>query len=196
WKRDLPLLGAVVKTVFSIEIPHGLGDLDHLFEYDPQILTLIPTLSNHEGTTAEGVDGGLDVAGSPTVYAGVFKRMRQAGVAPSVLIDADVEQVSAARDVGGERVLLYTGGYARVGPQGDPGELARIEEASIAAVELGLSVAAGGGLTRRNLPDLLSIPMIDEVVIGHAIMARAMFIGFENAVQEILDLMPRGAEEP
>ena len=111
------------------------------------------------------------------------------GGAGTLVIDPERDQVDASAEVGADYVEFHTGAYANATVEEVAGELDRIAEAAARAIGSGLVFNAGHGLTVRNLTAVSSLPGLNEVNIGHSIMARAIFIGLEAAVTEILDIL-------
>ncbi|MDH4281348.1 MAG: pyridoxine 5'-phosphate synthase [Myxococcales bacterium] len=123
--------------------------------------------------------------------AEVVRRMRDCGVRVSVFVDPEPSPIEWAADLGADRVELYTEPYARAFEQGGEAlrtALRRYRAAAEHAVRHGLGVNAGHDLDLTNLPTLLSLGQIDEVSIGHALIARALFVGLKTAVSEYLQV--------
>ena len=120
----------------------------------------------------------------------MVKTLRDAEIVASIFIDADVEQVRAAHKIDAQRVELHTGRYCDARLQKDRDrELARILDAVKAAAKLGLGVAAGHGLSYENVQPVAAIAEIDELNIGHSIIARAIFVGLDRAVRDMKALL-------
>jgi len=123
------------------------------------------------------------------VRAGV-ERLREKGIAVSIFIDPDIVQVGRAKAVGADIVELHTGIYADADdPDDAQRELEKVRIAAIAATEMGLTAHGGHGLTYRNIQPIAAIGEIDEVSIGHSIVARAVLVGMDLAVREMLALL-------
>jgi pyridoxine 5-phosphate synthase len=116
-------------------------------------------------------------------------RLREAGVRVSLFIDADKAQIEAAVRVGAPVIEIHTGHYATARGEAQQTELARIHEAAMYAASLGLHVNAGHGLHYHNVQPIAAIPVMRELNIGHAIIARAIFSGLGEAVREMKRLM-------
>ncbi len=148
-------------------------------------MTLVP--ERREELTTEG---GLDVAGSREHVARVVKNLRDGDITVALFIDPDLEQLRASHKVNAQRVELHTGRYCEArDPQDRERELSRIVDAAKAARKLGIGVAAGHGLNYDNVGPIARIAGIDGLNIGHAIVARAVLVGFERAVRDMLALM-------
>ncbi|MEC9341136.1 MAG: pyridoxine 5'-phosphate synthase, partial [Pseudomonadota bacterium] len=130
-------------------------------------------------------EGGLDVAGAERRIADAVARLTDAGCRVSLFVDPDPEQLEAAARTGAPLIELHTGAYAEQLGTARDGELARLRRAALRARELGLAVNAGHGLHRHNLEPIVALPGVEELNIGHAIVARALFVGMREAVSEI-----------
>jgi pyridoxine 5-phosphate synthase len=150
----------------------------------PDVVCLVPE-RRQEVTT----EGGLDVAGQQARLTEVVGGFNADGIEVSMFIDPDRDQVDASKAVGATYVELHTGAYADAKGAKVDNEFRRIENAGLYAQDVGLIFNAGHGLSVRNLAPIAAIPGLHEVNIGHDIIARAIFIGLENAVQEILDIL-------
>jgi len=153
----------------------------------PEDVCLVP--ERREELTTEG---GLDVASQVARLKEVCTRLDESGVRVSLFIDADKAQIDAAKETGAPVIELHTGHYADLGEisrWGQEQELARIQAAAEYAHGLGLQVNAGHGLHYHNVQPIARIAEIVELNIGHAIVARAVFAGFAEAVREMKRLM-------
>ena len=151
----------------------------------PQDVCLVPE-RRQELTT----EGGLDVAGHLDQVTDACRRLKAAGIRVSLFIDPESAQLEAAVAAAAPVVELHTGRYADCAPGPDQErELARIRAAAAYGAGLGLKVNAGHGLHFGNVQAVAAIPEIAELNIGHALVAEAIFIGWENAVREMKRLM-------
>lgn len=151
----------------------------------PADVCLVP--ERREELTTEG---GLDVVGRRESIAAACRRLGAAGIRVSLFIDPDSEQLHAARDVGAPVVELHTGCYAdATADEERQQELARLQRAAALGQELGLQVNAGHGLTVANVGPVAALPGVRELNIGHALVARAIFIGLDGAVREMKQAM-------
>ncbi|HOV73815.1 MAG TPA: pyridoxine 5'-phosphate synthase [Candidatus Hydrogenedentes bacterium] len=182
--RDVELLRQVLLVRLNLE----MGATDEIIRIahriKPDVVCLVP--ENRQEITTEG---GLDVASQKTRLKKVVSGFNKAGIEVSMFIDPDNKQIDASAAVGAKYVELHTGCYANAKGDAVFEELDRLFAAADHAQQAGLVVNAGHGLTVRNLPLVAEIPGLHEVNIGHDIMARALFIGLENAVTEILDVL-------
>ena len=135
-------------------------------------------------------EGGLDVANQKERVQSAVRQLSLANIQVSLFIDPELEQIRAAAAVKAPVVELHTGKFAAASnPQQRKKELDKIWQAAVLAQELGLVVNAGHGLDYHNVQDIAAIPGIHELNIGHAIVARAIFDGIEEAVKEMKRLM-------
>ncbi len=183
--RDLQILRRTVHTRLNLEMA-ATGDMvKTAYDVKPDMATLVP--ERREELTTEG---GLDLLAQRDQVRKVVKTLRDAEIVASIFIDPDVEQVRAAHKIDAQRVELHTGRFcdARVQKERDL-ELARILDAVKAAAKLGLGVAAGHGLSYENVRPIAAIAEIDELNIGHSLIARAIFVGLDRAVRDMKALM-------
>lgn len=152
----------------------------------PETVCLVPE-HRQEVTT----EGGLDVAGQTGRLKEVVAGMHAHGIKASMFIDPENAQVDASAETGADFVELHTGAYANAHGEAAEKELERLRACSAHVLQTGLVLHAGHGLTIRNLEPVARIRGLHEVNIGHDILARALFIGLEAAVKEILDILRR-----
>jgi pyridoxine 5-phosphate synthase len=152
----------------------------------PNIICLVPE-RRQEVTT----EGGLDVAANLPALTETRKRMNDAGIEVSLFISPDPAQIEAAAGAGSQFIELHTGAFAESSDHERErlAELERLIAGARQAHALGLKVNAGHGLNYRNLPLLHRVPHLVELNIGHSIISRAVTVGLETAVQEMLRLM-------
>ncbi len=137
-------------------------------------------------------EGGLDVAGQEARVAAAVERLSAAGIKVSLFIDPQPQQLAAARRCGAPLVELHTGRYAEVADAaGQAAELSRIRAAVAEGRELGLTVNAGHGLNLDNVAAVAALPGLAELNIGHALVARAVFVGLRTAVAEMVQAIAR-----
>lgn len=181
--RDVRVLRETVQTVLNLEMAASPEMLAFALETRPNTVTLVPE-RREERTT----EGGLDCTGNADALRRVIDALRGAGIAVSLFIDPDLRQISAAQGLAVPIIELHTGDYAEAPTAAAVDTLRR---AAVAASDAGIAVAAGHGLTVRNVRPLLEIPEIREYNIGHSIVARAALIGFDAAVREMLAALGR-----
>jgi pyridoxine 5-phosphate synthase len=194
---DVYTLRQAVTTYLNVEMSVADEMLEIALDARPDAVTLVPENPN-EITT----EGGLDVRANFDAVRGAIDKLREGGLFASVFIDPDGEQVAAAREAGAQQVELCTALYAEatLGARGLHGEgaaraaheLQRLREAAGLAAQYGLHVAAGHGLTYRNVSALAASHEITEFNIGHNIVARAVLVGLERAVSEMREAIARG----
>ncbi|MEW5770655.1 MAG: pyridoxine 5'-phosphate synthase [Pseudomonadota bacterium] len=181
---DVHTLRGILATKMNLEMAITEEMLGIAREVRPQDACLVPE-RRQELTT----EGGLDVAGQFDKVAHACKVLGEAGVRVSLFIDAEAHQLEAARAAGAPVVEIHTGAYAEAEGEAAARELARIRKAVEHGVNLGLTVNAGHGLSYHNVQAVAALPGIEELNIGHAIVAQALFSGWENAVREMKRLM-------
>jgi pyridoxine 5-phosphate synthase len=182
--RDVELLAQVLNIRLNLEMAAADEIIGIAHRIKPHTVCFVP--EKREEVTTEG---GLDVAGQRARLAEVVKGFHDDGIKVSMFIDPERDQVDASAEVGANYVEFHTGAYANASVEDVVGEVDRIAEAAARAIGSGVIFNAGHGLTVRNLTPVASLPGLNEVNIGHSIMARALFIGLENAVEEILDIL-------
>ncbi|MHB8811268.1 MAG: pyridoxine 5'-phosphate synthase, partial [Desulfobulbaceae bacterium] len=183
--RDVRLLRQTVKTRLNLEMAASTEMLTIAATIRPDMVTLVPE-KRQELTT----EGGLDVKGNSKKISRAISRMTGHSIPVSLFINPDVGQIKAAREAGATYVELHTGRYcdAETGAEQDR-EFGLIEEAAAAAFALGLRVNAGHGLDYRNSARVATLDTITELSIGHAIIGRAVFVGLDQAVREMLSVI-------
>jgi pyridoxine 5-phosphate synthase len=187
---DIRLLRDSVTTYLNLEMAATDEMLEIALQTAPDAVTLVAERPN-EITT----EGGLDAKANLTVVRHAVDRLREANILASLFIDPDPVQIEVAQQVGAQQVELCTAAYceATLGARGIHGEgaehaareLQRLREGAELALRKGLNVAAGHGLTYRNVGAVARISEITEFNIGHNIIARAIFVGLETAVREM-----------
>ena len=182
--RDVELLNQVLLVRLNLEMAAADEIIVIAHDVKPHTVCLVP--ENREEVTTEG---GLDVASQTQRLAEVVQGFHEDGIKVSMFIDPERDQVDASAEVAADAVELHTGAYANATEDAVADELGRLEQAGAHAVAAGLALHAGHGLTVRNLDPVAAIPELEEVNIGHDILARAVFIGLEAAVGEILDVL-------
>jgi pyridoxine 5-phosphate synthase len=195
---DLHALRASVTTYLNLEMAATEEMLKVALETRPDAVSLVPENAN-EITT----EGGLDVKANIAIVRATVSRLRQAGILASLFIDPDPKQIELAHEVNAQQIELCTAAYAEatIGGRGFHGEgslrvgqeLRRLREGAALATQYGLLVAAGHGLTYRNVGAVAAISEVAEFNIGHNIVARSIFIGLERAVTEMREAIRRGS---
>jgi pyridoxine 5-phosphate synthase len=185
---DVFALRPILQTRMNLEMAVTEEMLRIALSVKPQDVCLVPE-RRQELTT----EGGLDVAGQLAKMTDACKRLGDAGIRVSLFIDAEPRQLDAARAVGAPVVEIHTGRFADAEGHTAETELARIKAAVEHGVGLGLHVNAGHGLHYHNVQAIAGLRGIEELNIGHAIVAQAVFWGWEKAVAEMKRLMVEAA---
>ena len=183
--RDVRLLRQTVQTKLNLEMGAATEIIGFALSVKPDMVTLVPE-KRKELTT----EGGLNVAGQLKKIKGVIAKMKKAGIPVSLFIDPDSRQIQAASKAGATFVEIHTGRYADAeNAEEMEREFDLLAIAAQEAYETGLRVNAGHGLNYVNTARVAALETIEELSIGHAIMARAIFVGLDQAVREMLALM-------
>jgi pyridoxine 5-phosphate synthase len=187
--RDLKLLSEIVKTRLNMEMAAVDEMVGIALTVKPYQVTLVP--EKREELTTEG---GLDVFSNKGGLSKIVKTLKEASIKVSVFIDPDEEQIRASAEVGADAVEINTAAYSEAKNDEElEVEYQRIVKAVEEGVAAGLVVHAGHGLTYKNVGRIASIPGIHEFNIGHNIVARAVLVGFEKAVRDMIEAI-KGAE--
>ena len=179
---DIERLKKGVSTYFNLEMACVAEMLELARRLEPQQVTLVP--ERREEITTEG---GLDITSDPERIRNAIHALADAGIRVSLFIDPTRAAVDQARKLGVPAIELHTGSYSH-----RPDSSATIEalrDSARRGADLGLAVHAGHGLTVRNVGPVAAIPEIEELNIGHSIVSRAVFVGLERAVKEMLEAM-------
>ncbi len=182
--EDVRILCAGTKTRINLEMAVTPEMLAIALERKPADVCLVPE-KRQELTT----EGGLDVIGHFSAVADAVAQLSEAGIRSSLFIDPDPEQIDAARRAGAPVVELHTGTYADAEGRRQADELNRLRQACLDGHKAGLIINAGHGLHLGNVGDIVRLPHMNELNIGHSIIARAIFVGLENAVREMKALI-------
>ncbi len=183
--RDLRLLRQTVKTRLNLEMAATEEMLAIASEVQPDLVTLVP--EKREELTTEG---GLNVAGNLDFLKNYIQRLKEAGLSVSLFVDPDYTQINAAKEAGAKWVELHTGTYAEARDETEAQKLFdELLDAARHARSLGLRVKCGHGLNYRNIQRFRGRPEFEEFSIGHSIVSRAVLVGMERAVREMLELI-------
>ncbi|MFP3910491.1 MAG: pyridoxine 5'-phosphate synthase [Desulfobacteraceae bacterium] len=183
--RDFKLLRQTVKTRLNLEMAAVEEMVEIAVAHHPDMVTLVPE-KRQELTT----EGGLDVNARPEHYRKVAEQMRTAGIEVSFFVDPDARQIKTAHQCGADIVEIHTGHYAEAASEQEAVErFKRIVTAVEAAHKLDVNISAGHGLDYVNVKRFSVLPQIEEYSIGHSIVAMAIWVGFEQAVRKMLDLV-------
>lgn len=184
-ERDVELLSSILQTRMNLEMAVTDEMIAYAVRLRPAECCLVPE-RRQELTT----EGGLDVIAHAKKISTACKRLAEAGVRVSLFVDAEAAQIDAALRSGAPVIEIHTGRYADAPGADERGEqLARIELGVRQGLDLGLQVNAGHGLNYHNVQAVAALPGIADLNIGHAIVARALFGGLQEAVREMKRLM-------
>lgn len=182
--RDLDILREVVCIKLNLEMAATEEIIKIACRVKPDQVTLVPE-RRQEITT----EGGLDVLSRQDSLGKAVERLKKGGMVVSLFVDPDPAQIRASARVGVDAVELHTGEYANAGGEKANGELAKLKEGVELAKELNLVAHAGHGLTYHNVRRVAAIEGIEELNIGHTIISRAVLVGLDKAVREMLALV-------
>ena len=184
-ERDVAILAKTVTTELNLEMAATQEMVNIALKYSPATVTLVP--ERREELTTEG---GLDVVGQREQIHRTIRLLQEGSIRVALFVDPDLDQVRASHKLDAHAVEIHTGGYCEArGFKDRHEELTRIQNAAKAAAKLGLGVAAGHGLHYTNTAPVARIQEIQELNIGHSIVARAMIVGMESAVRDIIQVM-------
>lgn len=183
--RDVRILRETLQTRMNLEMAVTDEMIDIALQTQPEFVCLVP--EKREELTTEG---GLDVLGQLDKVKAATEKLTAAGIKVSLFIDADREQINAAKTCGAPFIELHTGHYADATTEADQqDELKKIAAAASYASDLGITVNAGHGLTYHNVAAIAALPEIYELNIGHSIIGRAVFDGLEKSVADMKAIM-------
>lgn len=183
--RDVEVLRQTVKTKLNLEMAATEEMVSIALRIKPDEVTLVPE-KRMELTT----EGGLNVMGQQSHLQEVIARLQDGGIIVSLFIDPDLQQVRASQELQADFVEIHTGTFAEAASLArQEEEFNRIVEAAVLADKLGLGIHAGHGVDYKNILWLRDIPEIEEFSIGHSIVARAVLVGMERAVREMIALV-------
>lgn len=182
--RDVEILREILQTRMNLESAVTQEMIEFALRIRPQDICLVP--ERREELTTEG---GLDVIAHFDRIRAACSKLLDAGIRVSLFIDAETAQIEAAAKAGAPVIEIHTGHYANLRGKEREEEILRMENAVESAVALGLKVNAGHGLDYHNVQRIAAIKGVEELNIGHAIVARALFVGLPEAVRSMKQLM-------
>jgi pyridoxine 5-phosphate synthase len=183
--RDLFLLKETVKTKLNLEMAAAEEIIRIALKVRPPMVTLVPE-KRQELTT----EGGLDVRGNQKALKEAVRRLHKGRIAVSLFVDADPVQIQASRDIGADIIELHTGHFAEAKNERTARRLfERIVEGAQMAAGMGLRVSAGHGLDYSNIKWFQGVEEIEEYSIGHSIIARAIYVGLDQAVRDMVAMV-------
>ncbi|HXC51710.1 MAG TPA: pyridoxine 5'-phosphate synthase [Candidatus Limnocylindrales bacterium] len=181
-EHDVRRLVGIVASKVNLEMAASDAMVDFACAVRPADVCLVP--EKREELTTEG---GLAVAGRERLLEPIVGRLTDAGIVVSLFIEPHTNEIAAAASVGAKFVELHTGSYANAAGSDLARELATIRDGATLAAARGLRVNAGHGLTLENVAPIAALPEIEELNIGHSIVARSIFVGIEEATREMLE---------
>jgi pyridoxine 5-phosphate synthase len=184
--RDARLIREVAKTALNLEMAATPEMREIALALHPDSVTLVP--ERREEVTTEG---GVNLKAAAPALAEIVKTLKEARIKTAAFLDPDLEQLKEAARLQFDAVEIHTGQYANATSGSVARELEKVRDAALSIKRLGMAVHAGHGLNYHNVPDILKIPEIEELNIGHAIIARAVFTGLDRAVRDMLKIMGR-----
>ncbi len=183
-ERDVRLLRELITTKLDLEMAAVDEIIKIACDIQPELVTLVPE-KRHELTT----EGGINVIDNIDQIRSAIERLHEVDIPVSIFIEPDINQIDVAAEINADFIEIHTGNYANATSEEDIfDELERVRIAAKHAKKLGLGVNAGHGLNYINMKEFLAIEEIDEVSIGHAVLARALFVGAEQAIKEMIAL--------
>ena len=188
---DLLALRPLIQTRMNLECAVTPEMIDIACQVKPHDVCLVP--EKREEVTTEG---GLDVLGHFEAVKAATKKLNDAGIRVSLFIDPEEKQIQAAKDIGATVVELHTGRYADLSGSEQAKELERIRQAAQFGKSIGLRVNAGHGLHEGNVMPIAAIVELSELNIGHAIVAEALFKGWQKAIGDMKTLMMQARTHP
>jgi pyridoxine 5-phosphate synthase len=184
-ERDVRLLRELVKTKLDFEMAAVPEIIKIACDVGPELATLVPE-KRQELTT----EGGLNVIDNSTLIKSTIEDLHSADIDVSIFTEPDIPQIDASAELGADFIEIHTGVFANAETEEEQfDELERIRGAVKHSKKNGLGVNAGHGLNYQNIKIFRELDDIDEVSIGHSIIARAVFVGIENAVKEMIRLI-------
>ena len=184
-ERDVRLLRELVTTKLDFEMAAVPEIIKIACDVGPELATLVPE-KRQELTT----EGGLNVIDNVTLIRETIKELNDADIAVSIFTEPDIPQIDASAEVGADFIEIHTGVFANALTEEEQfDELERIRGAAKHAKKLGLGVNAGHGLNYQNIKIFRELGDVDEVSIGHSIIARAVIVGIDEAVKEMIRLI-------
>ena len=189
--RDLKLLRELVRSKLNLEMAATSEMVEIALKFSPDMVTLVP--ERREEITTEG---GLSVAKNEIYLTRIIKKIQDRGIPVSLFVDPLQEQLEASARTEATWVELHTGRYAEASWKEQQTELSKIKESIVRARSLGLRVNAGHGLTYQNVENIAAIEGIEELNIGHTIIARSIAVGLKEAVREMKNLITNPRTEP
>jgi len=184
--RDVRLIREVVRTALNLEMAATAEMQEIALALRPDSVCVVP--ERREEITTEG---GLNLADAPPSLADLVATLKDADIEVTAFLTPDLNQIQEAARFRFDAVEMHTGAFARASRHRLEAELRRLKDAANAARHLGMRVHAGHGLNYHNVGSILEVPHLEEVNIGHSILARAVFVGLDRAVRDMLVALGR-----
>jgi pyridoxine 5-phosphate synthase len=184
--RDARVIREVVRSALNLEMAATPEMQAIALGLHPNAVTLVP--EKREEVTTEG---GLDLRSASPAMSDLIAALSGAGIKVCAFLDPDMDQIRRAASLRFQAVEIHTGRYANATPAGRLEELKKIKDVAVAIRHMGMGVHAGHGLHYTNVREIVAVPEIEELNIGHAIVARAIFTGLDRAVRDMLVAMGR-----
>lgn len=182
---DVRRAHAQIKTRLNLEMACTSAMVDYALQLKPHSVCLVP-----EGRDEITTEGGLDVVGQKALVGEIVATMTAAGIQTSLFIDPDPAQIETSAELGAPWIELHTGAYSNVYfHEGRAREFEILRKGAELAHRLGLIVNAGHGINYTNIAEVVTLPHLHELNIGHSIISRALFVGVEQAVREMKALL-------
>ena len=183
--KDLHIIHNNIGTKLNLEMAAVDEMVAISLELKPYQVSLVPE-KRQEITT----EGGLDVCSQVPELIDIRKRIKNEGILFSLFVDPDINQLEACKEVKADSIEINTGNYSElVTPKDVETELLRIQKASKYASNMGLRVFAGHGLNYDNVKAIVAIPEVEELNIGHFLVAQSVYVGMENAVKRMIQII-------
>ena len=184
--RDARLVSELAQTRVNMEMGATMEMQEIVLALRPDSVTIVP--ERREEVTTEG---GLDIIRVSDRVGPILKTLQEGGIQVAAFINPEFAQIKEAAKLGFNAIEIHTGEYANAGRAEIERSLRAVRDAAIAAAKYGLHVHAGHGLTYHNVQPIVEIDEIEELNIGHSIISRAIFVGIEQAVREMVALLKR-----
>ena len=183
--KDVRIIHNNIGTKLNLEMAAVDEMVAIALELKPYQVSLVPE-KRQEITT----EGGLDVCSQVPELMNIRKRIKNEGILFSLFVDPDINQLEACKEVKADSIEINTGNYSElVAPKDVETELLRIQKASKYASDMGLRVFAGHGLNYDNVKAIVAIPEVEELNIGHFLVAQSVYVGMENAVKRMIQII-------
>jgi len=183
--RDVHILRETIKTKLNLEMAATPEMVKIALEAKPHMVTLVP--ENRRELTTEG---GLNVGGNKSVLTKTIAQLKGNGIILSLFIDPNRQQIEASKEVGADFVELHTGRYCDATTREEEDrEYKNLLDAVSIAYDLNLGINAGHGLNYSNVKRIAEIKEIEELSIGHSVVARAVLVGLDRAVRDMIELI-------